>query len=112
MPDDEAYDAVLRELSKLVDALREQRNDLTESLRQHRDVVFRSINLLNHEVLILAKRFDIDDEARIKRQQLIDATMQAIIAGQDQIRRWQWIRIGVELAALLIVIAFVIGANR
>ncbi len=101
MPSDEAYQAVLIELSKLA-----------EQWRIYRDTVNRAINLLNHEVLALATRFDTDDTNRAKRQQQIDAKMEAIIVGQEQIKRWQAIRLGIEIAAILIVIAFAYGVSR
>ena len=101
MPSDEAYTAVLKALS-----------EMAEAWRMYRDTINRAINLLNHEVLDLARRFDTDDQARAKRQQQIDAKMEAIIAGQEQIKRWQAIRLGIELATILIVVAFVIGAIR
>ena len=98
---DETYQAVLGALS-----------DLSTQWRAYRDTVNRAINLLNHEVIDLAKRFDTDDQSRVKRQQLIDAKMEAIIIGQEQIKRWQAVRLGIEIAALLIIAAFVIGLNR
>ena len=101
MPNEDAYTAVLKALS-----------EMAEAWRMYRDTINRAINLLNHEVLDLARRFDTDDQARAKRQQQIDAKMEAIIAGQEQIKRWQAIRLGIELATILIVVAFVIGAIR
>ncbi len=101
MPSDDAYTAVLKALS-----------EMSEAWRMHRDTVNRAINLLNHEVLDLAKRFDIDDQARAKRQRQIDAKMEAIIIGQEQIKRWQAVRLGIEIAAILIVIAFFYGVYR
>lgn len=101
MPTEEAYQAVLKALSELGD-----------QWRIYRDTVNRAINLLNHEVLSLAARFDTDDAARRQRQEQIDMKMEAIIVGQEQIKRWQAIRLGIELAAILIVLAFVIGVSR
>ncbi len=98
---DEAYDAVLKALS-----------DMATDWRIYRDTVNRAINLLNHEVLDLAKRFDTDDAARKIRQTQIDAKMEAIIVGQEQIKRWQAVRLGIEIAAILIVIAFFYGVSR
>ena len=98
---DDPYDQVLAQFASVVDAL-----------RMHKDVVNRAINLLNHEVLSLAKRFDDDDKARSTRQQQIDAKMEAIIVGQEQIKRWQAVRLGIEIAAILIVVAFFYGVSR
>ena len=101
VPSDDAYDAVLRALG-----------EIAEQWRIHRDVINRAVNLLNHEVLDLARRYDTDDQARKNRQQQVDAKMESIIVGQEQIKRWQAIRLGIELAAILIVVAFVIGMSR
>ena len=101
MPTDEAYAAVLKALSEMAD-----------TWRVYRDTINRAINLLNHEVLMLTSRFDKDDQARAIRQQQIDAKMETIIVGQEQIKRWQAIRLGIELAAILIVVAFLIGVSR
>ncbi len=76
-----------------------------EEVKLHRDTVFRAINLLNHEVVSLGERFDHDDEARIDRQKQVDAKLEAI-------QRWQWIRLAVEVAAVLIVIAFIVGLRQ
>ena len=101
MPSDESYQAVLKALSEMAD-----------QWRIYRDTVNRAINLLNHEVLSLANRFDTDDAARKARQQQIDDKMQTIITGQEQIKRWQAIRLGIEIAAVLIVVAFAYGVSR
>lgn len=99
--DDNPYDGVLRALSEMAD-----------QWRMYRDTINRAINLLNHEVLSLANRFDTDDTARKKRQEQIDAKMESIIVGQEQIKRWQAVRLGIELAAILIVVAFLFGVSR
>lgn len=101
MPSDESYQAVLKALSEMAD-----------QWRIYRDTVNRAINLLNHEVLSLAQRFDTDDTARKKRQEQIDQKMESIIVGQEQIKRWQAVRLGIEIAAILIVIAFAYGVSR
>ena len=101
MPSEDAYDGVLRALG-----------DMAGEWRIYRDTVNRAINLLNHEVLDLAKRFDADDAARQARQQQVDQKMESIIVGQEQIKRWQAIRLGIELAAILIIVAFLYGASR
>ena len=101
MPNEESYQAVLKALS-----------EMAEQWRIYRDTVNRAINLLNHEVLSLAQRFDTDDTARKKRQEQIDQKMESIIVGQEQIKRWQAIRLGIEIAAVLIVIAFAYGVTR
>ena len=101
MPSDEAYDAVLKSLE-----------GMSHQWIVYRDTINRAINLLNHEVLALSSRFDVDDQARAKRQQQIDAKMEAIIVGQEQIKRWQAIRLGIELAAFLIIVAFLFGVSR
>jgi hypothetical protein len=99
--DDSRYDGVLRALS-----------DMAQEWRIYRDTINRAINLLNHEVLDLSRRFDKDDAARLTRQQQIDAKMESIIVGQEQIKRWQAIRLGIELAAILIIAAFLYGASH
>ena len=101
MSHDDAYQAVLKALS-----------EMSEQWRIYRDTVNRAINLLNHEVLALAKRFDDDDASRKTRQQQIDEKMETIIVGQEHIRRWQAIRLGIEIAAILVVIAFFYGVSR
>lgn len=101
VPSDEAYEAVLKALSEMAD-----------QWRIYRDTINRAINLLNHEVLSLASRFDTDDKARALRQSHIDEKMQEIIVGQEHIKRWQAVRLGIEIAAILIVVAFVFGVSR
>lgn len=101
MPTDDPYDGVLRALG-----------EMAGEWRIYRDTVNRAINLLNHEVLDLSKRFDVDDAARKARQQQVDQKMESIIVGQEQIKRWQAIRLGIELAAILIIVAFLYGASR
>ena len=101
MPSEDAYDAVLKSLE-----------GMAHQWIVYRDTINRAINLLNHEVLALSSRFDTDDQARKARQQQIDAKMEAIIVGQEQIKRWQAIRLGIELAAFLIIAAFLFGVSR
>lgn len=101
MSGDDAYQAVLAELSKLA-----------EAWRIHREVVNRAINLLNHEVLAVVARFDTDDKARRERQAQIDTTLKVITDGQDQIRRWQWLRLAIELVAIAVIAAYLIGVSR
>lgn len=100
MPSDEAYEAVLAELTKLVDAW-----------RVHREVINRAVNQLNHEVVGLIDRLDKNDADRGARQTQVDAALQSIQHGQDAIRRWQWMRVAVELLAIAVVAAFVIGRS-
>ena len=99
--DDDAYQAVLKALS-----------EMSEQWRTYRDVVNRAINLLNHEVLALANRFDTDDATRKVRQQQIDEKMEKIIIGQEQIKRLWYIRVTIEISAILIVVAFLFGVSR
>lgn len=101
MSTDEAYNAVLAALS-----------DMADQWRIHREVVNRAISLLNHEVVGFVDRLDKDDQSRIARQTDVDIKLAAITRGQDQIRRWQWIRISVEITAVLIVVAFLYGVSR
>lgn len=98
MPSEEAYQAVLAKLQELTDAW-----------RIHREVVNRAISYLNEEVVTFQARLDADDKARVSRQTEIDAKLDAITQGQASIRRWQFVRIGVEIAAVLVVIAFLWG---
>lgn len=83
-----------------------------EELRLHRDTVFRAIGLLNQDIVSFAKRLDDDDIARASRQSQIDEKLEQITRGQSRIQRWQWVRVGVEVAAVLIVLAFVIGMRQ
>lgn len=101
MSSDDAYDAVLAELSKL-----------HEAWRIHREVINRAISLLNHEVVAFKDRLDRDDGQRGARQAQLDGILKTITDGQEQIRRWQWIRIGVEVAAIVIVAAYLYGLSR
>lgn len=96
----DAYEAVLAELAKLADAW-----------RTYREVINRAVNQLNHEVIEFKDRLDKDDEAREKRQALLDKKLEQIQTGQDSIKRWQLIRIGLEVVAIGIVIAFIIGRS-
>lgn len=96
--DDDAYHQVLAELGKL-----------HEAWRIYREVVNRAIGLLNHEVVSFQDRLNKDDTAREKRQMEVDAKLDAITRGQARIYHWQWIRVGVEVAAILIVLALLVG---
>jgi len=98
MPSDEAYQAVLAELAKLV-----------EAWRIHREVINRAVSLLNREVLDFTNRLDQNDADRGARQAQLDAVLKSITDGQEQIRRWQRARLAVELLAVLVVIAYVLG---
>lgn len=100
MPSDDAYQAVLKALSEMVD-----------TWRVHREVINRAVNQLNHEVIALTDRFGKDDEARGKRQIQIDTALKNIQDGQDRIRRWQYARIGIELLAIIAVVAYLFGRN-
>ncbi len=101
MPSDEAYEAVLAELGKL-----------HEAWRFHRESINRAVALLADEVFRFEKRLDTDDAARVTRQAEIDSKLDSIAHGLASIRQWRWIRIGIEVAVILIVVAFVIGASR
>lgn len=90
MPNDEAYNAVLKALS-----------DMSDEWRIYRDTINRAINLLNHEVLEVADH-----------QQRIATKIESIVTGQEQIRRWQAIRLGVEIASVLFIAAFALGVSR
>lgn len=94
----EAYEAVLAELAKL-----------SEAWRIYREVINRAVSMLNHEVIGFKDRLDNDDKAREKRQAILDEKLAQIQAGQDSIKRWQWIRLGLELLAIAIAIAFFTG---
>lgn len=100
MAEDDIYKAVLAELSNLVDAW-----------RIHREVINRAISLLNQEVIGFQKRLDSDDKDRAIRQEHVDAQLQRIQDGQANIRRWQIIRIVIEVVAIVIVVAFIIGRS-
>ena len=107
MPDDESYHAVLSELSKL-----------SEAWRIHREVINRAISLLNHEVIGMSDRIDKDDADRVRRQQQVDQQFDVIrqqfdviLSGMRVLKRWSWIRIGIELAAIVVILAFVIGRS-
>lgn len=95
---DDAYHQVLEELGKL-----------HQAWQIYREVVNRAIGLLNHEVIEFRDRLDKDDRAREARQKDVDAKLETISQGQARIQRWQWIRVGIEAAAILIVIALLIG---
>jgi hypothetical protein len=91
---DDAYRAVLKTLSELHDAW-----------RVHRETVNRAIGLLADEVFRFEKRLDIDDKARIDRQAQIDAKLQKIDDGQAAIQRWQYIRVVIEIVAVIVIVA-------
>jgi len=90
MPTEEAYNGVLGALS-----------DMALEWRIYRDTINRAINILNHEVLEFGKR-----------QAQIVAKIETIVEGQEQIRRWQSIRLGLEIAAMLLIAAFALGLSR
>lgn len=101
MPNDDPYTAVLAKFAEVVDAL-----------RLHKDVVNRAIGHLNQEVVSFSQRLDKDDAARVKRQQQLDEVLNSITNGQNQIRHWQWVRLAIEIAAILIVAAYLYGVSR
>lgn len=100
MPNDDAF----MQLASML-------NGLEQALKIHRDVTFRAISQLNIEVIGFSGRLDKDDEARAKRQRELDAKLQSIEDSQRMLRLWQWIRIGIELATILIVVAFWLGGR-
>jgi ParB-like chromosome segregation protein Spo0J len=101
MASDDAYDAVLAELKSLY-----------EAWRIHREVVNRAIGLLNKEVISFTDRLDKDDKARTERQAQLDQKLETITHGQEMIKRWQWVRLGVEVLAILLVAAYLYGLSR
>ena len=101
MPTEDAYQAVLAELARLA-----------EAWRIHREVVNRAISYLNQEVVSFTQRLDKDDQARAERQAQVDAVLKQIADSQSQQRRWQLIRLGVELLAIVIVGAYLYGVSR
>ena len=100
MSSDDAYQAVLAELTRMVDAW-----------RIHRDVINRAVSQLNHEVIGFTNRLDKNDLDRGARQAQLDETLKTITDGQEQIRRWQWLRLAIEVAAIIIIAAYLIGRN-
>jgi len=101
MGSDDAYQAVLDELSKLA-----------EAWRIHREVINRAIGYLNKEVIEFRERIDQDDKARVDRQAQIDAKLQSIEDGQAGIRKWQAVRLAVEVALIVAVGAYLFGMSR
>ena len=101
MPTDEAYQAVLAELAKLGDAW-----------RAHRETINRAVGMLADEVFGFEKRLDRDDQDRRERQKELDAKLQSIFDGQAQIQRWQRLRVTVEIIAIVVVVAYLIGVSR
>lgn len=89
MPSDEAYQAVLAELTKLV-----------EAWQRHREVINRAVNQLNHEVMAFSDRLDKDDKARVIRQTEIDGILKRI-----------HVVVVMELLAVIIAVAYLIGRN-
>jgi hypothetical protein len=120
MSNDDGYAAeVIRtvsELTRRVEGYQKSADDaqtsLVEAWRIHREVINRAIGYLNKEVIEFRERLDQDDKARIKRQEQIDVALQNIQDGQAGIRKWQWIRLGAELAVILIVAAYLVGMSR
>lgn len=112
MPSDDAYDKVLAELSRLNRAWEQSVSDLTSAWQLYREVINRAVNQLNHEVLEFKDRLDKDDAAREKRQEQVDRKLEQITDGQQSIRRWQLIRLGVELGTILIIAAYLYGLSR
>lgn len=86
-------------------------NGLEQALQLHRGTVNRAIGLLNNEVYGFRSELDRDKADRAARQAQVDAKLQSIEDGQRLIRTWQWIRIGVEAAAILIVLAYWFGSR-
>lgn len=81
---------------------------IEDAIRTHRDVVNRAIGMLNNEVFGFAHRLDKDDEARATRQKEVDSKLDTIQSNQERQRVWQWIRIGIELATAIIIIAAIL----
>lgn len=76
MPSDEAYAAVLAELSRLADAW-----------RLHRESINRAVLVLANEVGSLERHV-------------------------DDVRRWQWIRLGIEMGVIIALLLYHFGVNR
>jgi hypothetical protein len=109
MPTDDAYDAVLAELAKLNRAWQQSQADMSEAWRLYRDTINRAVNLLNHEVLDFNDRLKRDEDVRAKRTLELDQKLATITSGQESIRRWQWVRLGVEVMAIIAVVAYIFG---
>lgn len=86
-------------------------NGLEQAVKTHRDIVFRAISQLNHEVIAFRDELDKDKAERAARQAQVDAKMQSIEDGQRHIRQWQWIRLGVEVGLILIALAYYFGGR-
>lgn len=113
MPNDDDYASeVIRTVADLTRRTEELSQQLSQQLAIHRDTVFRAISLLNHEVIGFTERLNQDDKARVDRQQQLDGKLELITSGQRQIQNWQWIRVCVEVAAVIVVIAFLIGTRQ
>ena len=98
MADDEAYRAVLAELAKL-----------HEAWRMHREVINRAVGLLNQEVVGLIDRMRRDDSDRVQRQAQVDSQFAGIQRSLVTITKWQRLRVALEVVAIVVVLAFLIG---
>lgn len=90
-------------------AVTDELSKISETWRIYRDTINRAINYLNHEVVNLIDRADRDDKVRLDRQAKLDGTLESLQKEMRLIRRTQWLRIGIEIALVLIGIAYLIG---
>lgn len=77
-------------------------NGLEQEIKLHRDVVFRAVSQLNHEVIAFRGELDQDKTDRTVRQRDVDAKLLAIA-------RWQVIRLVLEVVALLVLVYYLGG---
>lgn len=103
-PNDDSHDTAYRSVLKTL-------GELHDAWRIHRESVNRAIGMLADEVFQFEKRLDKDDQARAERQAQIDAKLQKIDDGQDQIQRWQRRRVALEIIAIAVVVAYLIGTR-
>lgn len=83
--------------------------DLTIAWQQHRETVTRAIGVLSSEILQIRDWMARDEAHRTARQQQLDAVLGRLEQSDRAIRRWQWVRVLIEIIGVALIVAFVIG---
>ena len=136
MPTEEIYDAVLRELGKLSDEWRIYRDTINRAINLLNHEVLEVVDQLDkNDADRSTRQTQLDTTLHTiqkQQQQLQDglekvygmhgqttALLHTVMTKQDKLdggqrtmRLWQWIRLGTEVAAILIIAAFLYGVSR
>lgn len=94
--DDEQYHNVLN-------AFKQIRDEMLEAFRVHKEIVNRALVIVHNEVVDLG---DLLDKYNAKLDTLIDQLTKA----DARTKRWEWIRLGIQVGAFLVIIIMLVVA--